>query len=204
MDSVEYEEQYELDLLRKRALKAREIIVQLLQDRGYEIKKKYLKISTVLPKASDLYLEGDSESLGRIGVFWSMEDKYRMEEARSLILALEEKQLKRAILLTPEGDFTASTKDVLFDLIKNKKILLQMFTFDELQYNPIQHTLVPKYKILNEEEKGILKESYMLNDLQQLPVLAYSDIFSRYLGLHPNTVVQFSRRDGSITYRIVL
>jgi len=204
MSSPEYEEQFELDLLRKRAFKARDTLFQLLQDRGYEVKKTYLKVSTVLPKANDLYLEGDSDRLGRIGVFWSLEDKYRMEEARSLILALEEKQLKRAILMTPEGEFTSTTKDVLLDLMKNKKISLQMFTFDELQYNPIQHTLVPKYKILSEEEKELLKESYMLNDLQQLPVLAYSDIFSRYLGLSPNTVVQFFRRDGSMSYRIVL
>ena len=203
MENIEYEEQYDLDLLRKRALKAREVSLQMLQDRGYKVSSDYLKLKTVLPSAKDLYIQGESDSLGAIGVFWSLEDKVRTEMVRSLILEMDKLKLTHAILVTPTDNYTSGTKKVLLDLIKSKKWKIETFEFSELQYNPIQHELLPKYKILTKEEEKKLQEAYQLQDFQQLPILRYDDIMSRYLGLSRNRIVQFIRPDKTINYRLV-
>jgi DNA-directed RNA polymerase subunit H (RpoH/RPB5) len=63
--------------------------------------------------------------------------------------------------------------------------------------------LIPKYKILTKEEEKKLEEAYQLQDFQQLPILRYDDIMSRYLGLSRNRIVQFIRPDKTINYRLV-
>ena len=214
MKDIEYEEQYDLDLLRKMALKAREVSLQMLRDRGYKVSSDYTKVKTVLPSAKDLYIQGslaadaisvqgESDSLGSIGVFWSLEDKVRTEMVRSLILEMDKLKLTHAILITPTDNYTSGTKKVLLDLIKSKKWKIETFEFSELQYNPIQHELLPKYKILTKEEEKKLQEAYQLQDFQQLPILRYDDIMSRYLGLSRNRIVQFIRPDKTINYRLV-
>jgi DNA-directed RNA polymerase subunit H (RpoH/RPB5) len=203
MENIEYEEQYDLDLLRKMALKAREVSLQMLRDRGYKVSSDYTKVKTVLPSAKDLYIQGESDSLGSIGVFWSLEDKVRTEMVRSLILEMDKLKLTHVILITPTDNYTSGTKKVLLDLIKSKKWKIETFEFSELQYNPIQHELIPKYKILTKEEEEKLQESYQLQDFQQLPILRYDDIMSRYLGLSRNRIVQFIRPDKTINYRLV-
>ena len=203
MKNIEYEEQYELDLLRKMALKAREVSLQMLRDRGYKVSSDYLKLKTVLPSAKDLYIQGESDILGSIGVFWSLEDKVRTEMVRSLILEMDKLKLTHVILITPTDNYTSGTKKVLLDLIKSKKWKIETFEFSELQYNPIQHELLPKYKILTKEEEKKLEEAYQLQDFQQLPILRYDDIMSRYLGLSRNRIVQFIRPDKTINYRLV-
>jgi DNA-directed RNA polymerase subunit H (RpoH/RPB5) len=200
---VEYEEQYDLDLLRKRALKAREVSLQMLRDRGYKVSTEYNKVKTVLPSAKDLYIQGESDSLGPIGVFWSLEDKVRTEMVRSLILEMDKLKLTHVILITPTDNYTSGTKKVLLDLLKSKKWQVEIFEFSELQYNQIQHELLPKYKILTKEEEKKLQEAYQLQDFQQLPILRYDDIMSRYLGLSRNRIVQFIRPDKTINYRLV-
>jgi len=200
---IEYEEQYDLDLLRKMALKAREVSLQMLRDRGYKVSSDYLKLKTVLPSAKDLYIQGESDSLGPIGVFWSLDDKVRTEMVRSLILEMDKLKLTHVILITPNDNYTSGTKKVLLDLIKSKKWKIETFEFSELQYNPIQHELIPKYKILTKEEEKKLEEAYQLQDFQQLPILRYDDIMSRYLGLSRNRIVQFIRPDKTINYRLV-
>ena len=203
LKDIEYEEQYDLDLLRKMALKAREVSLQMLRDRGYKVSSDYTKVKTVLPSAKDLYIQGESDSLGSIGVFWSLEDKVRTEMVRSLILEMDKLKLTHAILITPTDNYTSGTKKVLLDLIKSKKWKIETFEFSELQYNPIQHELLPKYKILSKEEEKKLQEAYQLQDFQQLPILRYDDIMSRYLGLSRNRIVQFIRPDKTINYRLV-
>ena len=203
MENIEYEEQYDLDLLRKMALKAREVSLQMLRDRGYKVSSDYLKVKTVLPSAKDLYIQGESESLGSIAIFWSLEDKVRTEMVRSLILEMDKLKLTQVILITPTGNYTSGTKKVLLDLLKSKKWKVETFEFSELQYNPIQHELLPKYKILTKEEEKKLQEAYQLQDFQQLPILRYDDIMSRYLGLSRNRIIQFTRPDRTINYRLV-
>jgi len=185
------------------ALKAREVSLQMLRDRGYKVSSDYTKVKTVLPSAKDLYIQGESDSLGSIGVYWSLEDKVRTEMVRSLILEMDKLKLTHAILITPTDNYTSGTKKVLLDLIKSKKWKIETFEFSELQYNPIQHELLPKYKILTKEEENKLQEAYQLQDFQQLPILRYDDIMSRYLGLSRNRIVQFIRPDKTINYRLV-
>jgi hypothetical protein len=159
MENIEYEEQYDLDLLRKRALKARDVSLQMLRDRGYKVSSDYLKLKTVLPSAKDLYIQGESDSLGPIGVFWSLDDKVRTEMVRSLILEMDKLKLTHVILITPNDNYTSGTKKVLLDLIKSKKWKIETFEFSELQYNPIQHELLPTYRILSTEEEKKLEEA---------------------------------------------
>jgi DNA-directed RNA polymerase subunit H (RpoH/RPB5) len=116
---------------------------------------------------------------------------------------MDKLKLTHVILITPNDNYTSGTKKVLLDLIKSKKWKVETFEFSELQYNPIQHELLPTYRILSTEEEKELIKVYELKDLQQLPILRYDDIMSRYLGLSRNRVVQFVRPGGMINYRLV-
>jgi DNA-directed RNA polymerase subunit H (RpoH/RPB5) len=200
---IEYEDRIDLDSIRTRAQKARQTCVQMLQDRGYQIDKTTLPIQTVLPTPDDLYIQANSDLKGLIAVFWSFEPTIGKNEARDLFTEMEKKSIKRAILVSLNDKLTDPTKQFLLEMMKTKKMLLERFSFGELQYNPIRHELIPQYRILSKNELNIFKEAYQLNNIQQIPFIRSSDIFVRYLGLFRNQVIQFKRHDNSITYRLV-
>ncbi len=198
---VEYDEQIELDLLRKRALRARVTIIEMLKDRQYEVSASPIK--TVLPIAKDLYIKGESSEKGLIGVFWTFEAKFRTEEARALCLEIERLGLKRVILVTPEGELTSTADYVLGEYSKAKGVVIELFVFSELQFNPSKHMMIPRYRILHQSEIPAFQEAYQIVDIQQIPHMLTRDILCRYLGLSRGDIVQFRRADGSLTYRLV-
>lgn len=74
--------------------------------------------------------------------------------------------------------------------------MLQFFTYAELQYNPLEHALVPKHEKLTDEEKRELFESYMIKPKLQhvtLPLILRDDVISRWLGLRHGDVVRITR-----------
>ncbi len=96
--------------------------------------------------------------------------------------------------------------------IKNNDLLneisnLEVFTIDELLVNIIEHHLVPKHRLLTEDEKNIFLKEYNIKQ-KNLPRIFVSDAIARYYNAKVGDIMEIQRytpNSGlSIIYRTVV
>lgn len=79
-------------------------------------------------------------------------------------------------------------KDNIFIIIQNIK---------RLQFNILEHILVPKHRILNEAELINIRRRYNITDLNNLPKISRFDPVSVALGIKPGQVCEIIRPSKS-------
>lgn len=89
------------------------------------------------------------------------------------------------------------TMDSIRDLLKNdySQYYIQIFTLDQLQYNILEHSFVPKHIKLNPSEKKELFQKYNITKDKQLPQISQFDPVARAIFLRPGQVCRIIRYD---------
>jgi DNA-directed RNA polymerase subunit H (RpoH/RPB5) len=96
----------------------------------------------------------------------------------------------------------------LCDQIYNSEnIFITIYNIKRLQFNILEHQLVPKHIILNENEKKELIENYNIhNPKKMLPTISRFDPVAIAIGLRPNDICKITRPSktsiNSIYFRI--
>ena len=88
------------------------------------------------------------------------------------------------------------------------KIFIVIHNIARLQFNILYHDLVPKSRILDDEEKEDMMKKFNINNDKQLPEISRFDPVSLALCVRPGNIVEFQRKSiNSITslyYRICI
>jgi DNA-directed RNA polymerase subunit H (RpoH/RPB5) len=89
------------------------------------------------------------------------------------------------------------TMDSIRDLLKNdySHYYIQISTLDQLQYNILEHSFVPKHIKLNPSEKKELFQKYNITKDKQLPQISQFDPVARAIFLRPGQVCKIIRYD---------
>lgn len=70
----------------------------------------------------------------------------------------------------------------------------QIFSLQELQYNPSRHGLVPKHELVRDADQlAALLKRYTLKSRAQMPAIHRDDPMARYLGLGIGDIVRITR-----------
>jgi len=101
-------------------------------------------------------------------------------------------------ILLYEGAPTPAVKNVI-NTISDIGIMIELFNVDDLQFNITKHILVPLHKKLNKEECKEFKEQYG----SSIPVLLKSDPVCRFYNFQKGDIIQITRRNSFVSYRIV-
>jgi len=113
------------------------------------------------------------------------------------------------MILTKADTLIVITNDEPNDTIQQKisflydsaQIFIVMHNIKRLQYNVLQHILVPKATILDENKVDHLKTKYHLKSLAQLPEISRYDPQALALCLRPGQVLEIQRKsDTAMTY----
>lgn len=70
-------------------------------------------------------------------------------------------------------------------------IIIQML--ERLQFNVLNHELVPPHRILNIEEIDIIKKRYNITDNNNFPQISRFDAVSLAIGIRPNEICEIKR-----------
>ncbi|KAF8339729.1 uncharacterized protein EI90DRAFT_3117513 [Cantharellus anzutake] len=173
---------------------------ELVRDRGYEVSQEELTqdIATFRAYAApggtidrnrlNFFTNHQVTVDDRIFVFFADEKNVSVKLMRRFLSILEEKQIKRGIIIYPEK-MTPSAKKVVTGISDYE---LEDFEESSLLVNITKHTLVPKHEILTPQEKKELLLKYRLKETQ-LPRIQLTDPVARYYGLRRGDVVKITR-----------
>lgn len=97
------------------------------------------------------------------------------------------------------------TKDELNDPISNvlkhiwekDKIHIIIESIARLQYNILNHNLVPNHRIMNENEVQTIMKKYNILSLEQLPEINRFDPVAKLIGIKPREVCEIKRPSKS-------
>lgn len=73
-------------------------------------------------------------------------------------------------------------------------VFIVIHNIKRLQYNVLEHTLVPQCRVLSNEEVDELKVKYNIKDLSQLPEVSRFDPQSLAICLRPGQVCKYTRK----------
>lgn len=117
----------------------------------------------------------------------------------------KEKNVEHIIVVIKDGSLQSAIKRAIEKFEKNRKI--EIFCYEELQYNLTKHVYVPHHKILTSDQKRELFDRYKIDE-SKLPLIYSTDPVARYYGAEPGNVIEITRRSETcgryITYRLVI
>ena len=104
-------------------------------------------------------------------------------------------------ILTKNDDLIIIIKDepndnlnqIVRDIWMEDEYYISILNINRLQYNILNHILVPKHIVLNEEEEILFKKKYNIIDDSQIADLSYFSPISLILGIRPNNIVRIIR-----------
>lgn len=108
------------------------------------------------------------------------------------------------IVKTEPNDTLVKTIEQIY---KNDNIFITIININRLQYNILEHKLVPKHRILDSIEKEkLLKEFNIQDENIQLPVISRYDPVAIAIGMRPSQICEITRPSKTSTetlyYRI--
>ena len=162
-----------------------QIILEMFEQRKYEI-----------IEYDDERILASKEDGNLICAFLSKSNsKFNVEKIQECISTMNQMDVYHGIIVYKDSA-TPIAKKVIEE---SKEIVIEIFNEDELQYNITKHYLVPlheiKYKKDSKEAKEFKKNKY--------PIISVSDPISRFYGYNIGDVIQITRKNGYVTFRIV-
>ena len=111
-------------------------------------------------------------------------------------------------MLTKDDDLIIINKDepndTMHTTIKNiwlqESIYVSIINLARLQFNILNHTLVPKHIVLSSDEKTAFLEKYNITDERMIPTISYFSPVSIVLGIRPGDVCKIERFSKTAIY----
>jgi len=129
-------------------------------------------------------------------------DKLGVQHVKNIEKHTEEQKKLVNILIYKNG-ITSFAKNAIKDL----KVKVECFSYNELTYNVTKHKLVPTHKILSVSEKKDVLQKFLVKE-SNLPLILSNDPIVRYFNAKPGTLFEITRNSNttvnSTFYRLVV
>ena len=166
--------------------RAKETLCEMIQLRGYTLIQDEPLMVAVKPNRMQVLM------------FFQDQSSFDVKSLTTLIVMMEEVGCLHAIVVYREK-VTSTVKTN----VKNMQYHhIEFFSEEELQYNPINHILQPRFEKLPEDEALQFRKQYRL----KCPCMRQDGAVSRFYDFQPGDVIKITRRKPTgdyICYRIV-
>jgi len=190
-----------------RIYKSRNVLLQQLELQGYET-EDYQYFSTneidTMVKNNQLDMlisrkQGNTES--KIYIKYLLEEKQLrpqvldklVEDLFELEEVLTDKSTDTIVVVTNEEPNDTMQKKMQYMFDKNGYFIV-LHNIRRLQFNLLEHVMVPLCRILSEDEVAELKQKYNIKDLQNLPEISRFDPQSLVMTMRPGQIMRFMRK----------
>lgn len=84
-------------------------------------------------------------------------------------------------------------RSIVKNIWDTEGIFISIIDLSSLQYNILQHSLVPEHTILTTEQVEEVKKTYNIEDNSQFPEISRFDPVASVIGLRPGNIVEIKR-----------
>ena len=159
-------------------------ITEMLQQRGYVVTNEdEIIVGTRRAQTSD-----------RIIVFWNT-GSIAISHVKEYVSIMDKTEFNHAIVVYRDGVTPQAGKTI--EMLPDKEI--EVFQEKKMLYNITKHRLVPRHRCLSSFEVANFKRKFGI----KIPVLLQSDVVSRFYNFVPGDIIEITRADGIVIYRVV-
>ena len=124
------------------------------------------------------------KTLRQNNIYEMLEDLFDVEEILT-------KQDDLIIIMKDEPN--ANLINTLKDIYEKEGHFIIIFNIQRLQFNILNHSYVPKHRILNSEETNEIKKLYNISSDKQLPEISRFDPVAQALAIRPGEICEIIR-----------
>ena len=199
--------------------KSRQIIIHLLSAQGYDTSEYYgfstNELHSMLSnKQLDMFIEENKQNNRKVyvkyhNILHKVASKVNVEAVIEDLYKTENLLTKEDTLMIISNDDPNSTlQTYLKDIWEQEGYYVAVVSMKRLQFNVLEHELVPPHEVLNEEKKAKFMKQYQIRNEKQIPEISRFDPVCVALGVRPGEVCKIKRSSKTaITapyYRICL
>lgn len=198
--------------------KSRKTIIELLNRQGYNVGDyEHFSMNEVntMTQSKQLDMLVEKPSVGeepplKVYIRYYLGTSLKQQTVQELIddlFNLEEVLTKRDILyIIVKDEMNETLTNLLKHVWELDGILIVVQSLKRLQFNVLDHTLVPPHRILDMAELEQVKKKYNLSDVMMLPEMSRFDPVAQVLFIRPGEVVEIRRPSKtaveSLYYRV--
>ena len=179
--------------------KSREVLLDILTTRGFNTEEyKGFSINEIhtlfVNKQLDILLEKSDK---KIYIKYYLEKTLRPPNVHDII----EDLFNIEQLLSASDELTIIIKDEPNDtlqklqkyIFEHEQIFVTIINIDRLQFNILNHTLVPQHRVITKEEEEEVKTKFNITNNENFPTISRFDPVAQVLGIRPKDVVEIIR-----------
>lgn len=164
----------------------------------YQSKQLDMLLSRESPEKKNIYIKYHlNKTLRPNYIYEFIEDLYNLEN----ILELNDDLI---IIIKDEPNETLIR--LLKDIWEQDGIFIIIINIKRLQYNILNHNLVPKHTILSEKKTEEFKKLYNIKNNKQIPDISRFSPVAQVIGIRPNQICRIDRNSktaiNAVYYRI--
>lgn len=195
---------------------SRTILLQQLKDQGYDVSSyenfTFSEVNVLAQnKQQDMLLKHTATG-NKMYVSYYIEKAMRPQNVHDMI----EDLFHLEKILTTADTLTIIVKDspndtlinLLLNIYANDNIFINVLFLDQLQFNVLEHSMVPEHIKLTKQQSDEIRKKYNITADSQMPQVSRFDPPAQAIGLRPGEIVHIIRPSKtSITldnYRICL
>jgi len=112
------------------------------------------------------------------------------------------------LIIVAKDGANETLTNLLIQLYANEKIMVNIVSLAELQFNIMEHVLVPKHTKMTPEEIVEFKKQYNIEKNDVLPKISRFELISRIIGMKPDDICKIERPSPTaiqyLTYRVCI
>jgi DNA-directed RNA polymerase subunit H (RpoH/RPB5) len=177
---------------------ARKVLLQQLGQQGYNI-SSYSNFGineiNILYQQSGLDMILEKEE-GRVYVRYFTGKLFRPGNIRELVddLLLNNVITKKdTVIFITQDDINDTIKDFVKQLWEEEKLFILLLNLKRLQFNILEHILVPEHTIIYGEEIDNMVTKYKLKHISLLPEISRFDPVALSIGMRPGDICKIIR-----------
>jgi DNA-directed RNA polymerase subunit H (RpoH/RPB5) len=188
--------------------KSRLILLKLMLKQGYNVVEyENFSINEVNAmfqnKQLDMLLEKSNESNSpnsvkrKIYIRYYLAKTLRPQNVQEMIddlFNLEEVLTKNdTLMIIIKEEMNETLINLLMHIWEQDGILIVIQSMKRLQFNILEHSLVPSHRVLNDDEVQVVKTKYNIMDNSQFPDISRFDPVAQVIGIRPGQVCEIIR-----------
>jgi len=191
-------------LLISEVYKSRRNILDIMEKQNYNVSEySNFSINEVNSMFNndqmDMILENDNEKKTyiRYNLGSKINESVILNFVEDLFYLSETLQKTDTLFIITKEELNDPLSNVLKQIWEKEKVHIVIESIARLQFNILNHNLVPNHRIMNDNEVSAMMEKYNILSLEQLPEINRFDPVAKLIGIKPKEVCEIKRPSKS-------